>query len=105
MNIIIRSADIRTIFADFYFNNLKLNRVREDNYKNLKSRGEAKSSWSEGETGIDLTQEAWLKGESRGSNGNVKIWDIGRVIGPNGEIKVNVKRTPSNGMIHGYPVK
>lgn len=62
-----------------------------------------KTQWPEGETGVDLTQEAWTKGRQT-PNPNVRVWDSGRVVGPNGETGVNVKYNPSTGLIHGYPV-
>lgn len=64
-----------------------------------------KTSWPEGEDGVELTQEGWMKGRVLPGNSSVRVWDTGRVIGPNGETKVNVKFAPSDGMIHGYPTK
>lgn len=73
--------------------------------KHSLSEGGNKSTWPEGETGVDLTQEGWLKGEPKANNPNVRVWDTGRVIGSNGETKVNVKYAPGKGTIHGYSTK
>jgi len=62
-----------------------------------------KSQWPKGETGVDETQEAWLKGMPKPNNPNVKIWDAGKVVGRDGQTKVNVKYSPSDGLIHGFP--
>jgi hypothetical protein len=64
-----------------------------------------KSQWPSGENGVDLTQEAWLKGRTikKQPGEEVRVWDTGRVIGPNGETKVKVHMKEKTGMIHGYP--
>ncbi len=46
----------------------------------------SKSQWSEGEDGVDLTQEAWQKGKTL-SDGT-KVWDTGQTTGSNGETGV-----------------
>ncbi|WP_346894021.1 RHS repeat-associated core domain-containing protein [Clostridium sp. UBA871] len=81
------------------------NVINHLNNKFLESEGKNKSLWPEGENGVDLTQEGWLKGEPKLKNSNVRVWDTGRPIGANGETKVNVKYAPSKDTIHGYPVK
>jgi len=66
-----------------------------------------KTQWPEGETGVDLTQEGWLNGQSvkKTPHEEVRVWDTGKVIGNNGETRVKVHMKEKTGMIHGYPVK
>nr|WP_275984165.1 RHS repeat-associated core domain-containing protein [Paenibacillus hamazuiensis] len=62
-----------------------------------------KSSWGEGQDGVDLTQEAWMKGTPTSNSDKVRVWDAGEPVGPNGETGVRV-HMDSKGNIHGYPV-
>lgn len=63
-----------------------------------------KSQWSEGKSGVRLTQEAWKKGTPVKADGSVKTYDFGKPVGPNGETRVKV-HIDSKGNIHGYPVR
>ncbi len=63
-----------------------------------------KSQWPKGETGVDLTQEAWTKGTLVKPDGSVKVYDTGRQIGPNGQTRVKA-HVDKNGNIHGYPIQ
>ena len=55
-----------------------------------------KSTWQDGQNGVQLTQQAWLNGTVVKPDGSVKIWDNGTM-----KIKVHID---SKGNIHGYPV-
>ena len=59
------------------------------------------TSWPEGQTGVNETQEAWQRGEDRGEN--KKQYDFGRPVGPDGETSVRAHQD-SKGNIHGHPV-
>ncbi|WP_198318515.1 phosphoserine aminotransferase [Aeribacillus pallidus] len=63
-----------------------------------------KTQWPEGEDGVKLTQEAWVKGTVVKPDGSVKIYDFHKPIGVNGETRVKV-HMDKKGNIHGYPVK
>ena len=63
-----------------------------------------KSQWPEGQNGVRLTQEAWVKGTPVKPDGSVKVYDLGKPVGPNGETRVKV-HIDSKGIIHGYPVQ
>ncbi|WMT18164.1 pre-toxin TG domain-containing protein [Parageobacillus toebii] len=63
-----------------------------------------KTQWPEGEDGVKLTQEAWVKGTVVKPDGSVKIYDFHKPIGVNGETRVKV-HIDKKGNIHGYPVK
>lgn len=65
-----------------------------------------KSKWPEGENGVKETQEAWDKGTTvKNTDGEeVRTYDFGRQVGPNGETRVKVHMRKSTGLIHGYPV-
>ena len=60
-----------------------------------------KSQWPQGKNGVDLTQEAWLKGDTLPDG--TKVWDTGNVVGSNGETGIRV-HIEGKGRIHGYPV-
>ncbi|GIP20642.1 polymorphic toxin-type HINT domain-containing protein [Paenibacillus sp. J22TS3] len=62
-----------------------------------------KTAWPKGQNGVELTQKAWLKGTRTSKTGNVRVWDTGKPIGPNGETGIRV-HIDSKGNIHGYPV-
>jgi len=49
-----------------------------------------KTQWPEGEDGVKLTQEAWVKGTVVKPDGSVKIYDFHKPIGVNGETRVKV---------------
>lgn len=72
-----------------------------NNSKENNSSLDEKTYWPEGENGVELTQEAWMKGTSTGNG--IKVWDAGKVVGENGERGVRVHQD-SKGNIHGYPV-
>ncbi|MBS7532020.1 RHS repeat-associated core domain-containing protein, partial [Hazenella sp. IB182353] len=59
-----------------------------------------KTPWPKGETGVNLTQEAWMKGTPIG---HTRVWDAGRVVGTRGETGVRV-HIDGKGNVHGYPV-
>ena len=63
-----------------------------------------KSQWPEGQNGVQLTQEAWMNGTPVRADGSVKIYDLGKPVGPNGETRVKV-HIDKKGNIHGYPVQ
>jgi hypothetical protein len=63
-----------------------------------------KTQWPEGEDGVKLTQEAWVKGTVVKPDGSVKIYDFHKSIGVNGETRVKVHMDKKRN-IHGYPVK
>ncbi|TKI52908.1 hypothetical protein FC756_26650, partial [Lysinibacillus mangiferihumi] len=63
-----------------------------------------KSQWSEGQNGVQLTQEAWMNGTPVRADGSVKTYDFGTPVGPNGETRVKV-HIDKKGNIHGYPVQ
>ena len=65
-----------------------------------------KSKWPEGENGVKETQEAWDNGTTvKNTDGEeVRTYDFGRAVGPNGETRVKVHMKKSTGLIHGYPV-
>ncbi|MFL0194161.1 hypothetical protein ACJDU8_00945 [Clostridium sp. WILCCON 0269] len=63
----------------------------------------SRSQWPQGQNGVDLTQEAWMKGAPAKPDGSVRIYDFGRPVGPNGETRVKV-HVNTIGNIHGYPV-
>lgn len=67
---------------------------------------DGKSKWPEGENGVKETQEAWDNGTTvKNTTGEeVRTYDFGRVVGPNGETRVKVHMKKSTGLIHGYPV-
>ncbi|WP_086281276.1 MULTISPECIES: hypothetical protein [unclassified Enterococcus] len=44
---------------------------------------DTKTQWKEGQTGVNETQEGWIKGKLL--NDGTKVRDAGKVIGPNGE--------------------
>ena len=70
-------------------------------HNNFKVNG---TPWPEGQNGVDLTQEAWMKGrEINGTNGLKREYDFNRIIGSNGETKVRV-HMDTKGNIHGHPV-
>jgi len=56
----------------------------------------SKSQWPNGETGVDLTQEAWMNGTPVKPDGSVRVYD-------NGSQKIKV-HMDSNGNLHGYPI-
>ncbi len=62
---------------------------------------DTKTQWKKGQTGVNETQEGWVKGKLL--NDGTKVWDAGKVIGPNGETGVRV-HIDGAGRIHGYPV-
>ncbi|MCY7855126.1 T7SS effector LXG polymorphic toxin [Bacillus sonorensis] len=63
-----------------------------------------KTQWPKGQNGIELTQEAWVKGSSVKPDGSVRIYDFKKPVGTNGETRVKV-HIDRKGNIHGYPVK
>ncbi|WP_110945320.1 hypothetical protein [Paenibacillus phocaensis] len=63
-----------------------------------------KSQWPSGQNGVQLTQQAWMKGTPVKADGSVKTYDFGKPVGPNGETRVKV-HIDSKGNIHGYPVQ
>ena len=60
-----------------------------------------RSQWPEGQTGVNETQQGWQEGTQLPYG--TKVWESGRVIGPNGETGVRV-HIDGKGNIHGYPV-
>jgi hypothetical protein len=60
-----------------------------------------KSSWPQGQTGVNETQQGWLNGQLLPDG--TKVWDSGSPIGSNGETGVRV-HMDGKGNIHGYPV-